>query len=174
MDEDILVGDIQMIDETGALVASTTGARFWYLDRDARDKANGGLKKEEGSVSGKRILSETDPEVRRTLLETYLAGQVAWVLKLPASSSLDSNQPISATGFDSLMAVELRDLIEEDLGQVIPMVKFLQGFSISELTDLFLKELIANPATSSVHGFENGPSESNAGFGDEGWEEGIL
>jgi acyl transferase domain-containing protein len=131
------------------------------------------LEKQTISLTGRKILYATEPEERRSLVETYLVEQVAKVLKLP-TPSLDPRQPISAMGFDSLMAVELRNRIEKDLGQVVPMVKFLQGPSVFELTEMFFGELATASAASSLNGPEKTPAGLAGAFEDEAWEEGIL
>jgi polyketide synthase 2/polyketide synthase 5 len=52
---------------------------------------------------------------RRTALETYLADHIRGVLRL-GSSTLDPQTPLKALGFDSLLSMELRVRLENDLG----------------------------------------------------------
>jgi acyl carrier protein len=56
-----------------------------------------------------------DPEQRRDLLEAYLQQQVARVLKLDPSR-VEPSKPLGLMGIDSLMALELRNRLEADLG----------------------------------------------------------
>jgi acyl carrier protein len=125
---------------------------------------------------GSEILFSTEPEIRRSLVETYLIEQVTKVLKLP-SPSLDPHQPISTMGFDSLMAIELKNQVEKDLKIIIPMVTFLEGPSVSQLTEMLLGELTAGAARSTVspRGIRERTSlglESDSI--DDSWEEGVL
>jgi acyl carrier protein len=86
---------------------------------------------------------------RQRLLQSYLSEQVARVLGLPASQ-LDVQQPLSNLGLDSLMAVELKNRIAVDLGVNVPMVKFLQGFSVAEAATQILEQLTAEAAVPSM------------------------
>jgi acyl carrier protein len=143
------------------------------------------------SITGKEIESDeeqtkydltletllaAEPGERRMIVEAYLAKQLAKVLKLP-SSSLDSNQSISTMGFDSLMAVELRNQIERDLKVAIPMVRFLEGPSISRLAGMLLDELTVtgtSPTPSPLRFRERKLTELDDGPIRDSWEEGVL
>jgi acyl transferase domain-containing protein/acyl carrier protein len=82
------------------------------------------------------------PADRGQLLESYVTEQVARVLGL-SLSQLDIQQPLTNLGLDSLMAVELKNRISADLGVNVPMVKFLQGFSVAQAASQLLEQLTA-------------------------------
>jgi acyl transferase domain-containing protein/acyl carrier protein len=90
-----------------------------------------------------------EPGERHQLLQSYLSEQVARVLGLSASK-LDLQQPLSNLGLDSLMAVELRNRIAVDLGVKVPVVKFLQGFSVDEAVTQVLDQLTAEGSNASA------------------------
>jgi acyl carrier protein len=90
-----------------------------------------------------------EPGERHQLLQSYLSEQVARVLGLSASK-LDVQQPLSNLGLDSLMAVELKNRIAVDLGVNVPMVKFLEGPSVSQAATQVLDQLTAEASTPSV------------------------
>jgi myxalamid-type polyketide synthase MxaE and MxaD len=103
-----------------------------------------------GRTSERRdALLAAEPAERRQLLQSYLSEQVARVLGL-SPSKLDVQQPLSNLGLDSLMAVELKNRIAVDLKVNVPVVKFLQGFSVDQAVTQVLDQLaaeVANPTT---------------------------
>ncbi len=105
------------------------------LFADIVEEQDGGIQGQRQPGLTKAALLEADPNDRQGLLETYLAQQVARELMLPLNE-LDISQPLTMLGFDSLMAVILRNQIERDLDIAVPMVKLLEGHSISVLATL--------------------------------------
>jgi len=103
-----------------------------------------------GRTSERRdALLAAEPPERRQLLQSYLSEQVARVLGL-SPSKLDIQQPLNHLGLDSLMAVELKNRIAVDLKVNVPVVKFLQGFSVDQAVTQVLDQLTAeaaNPTT---------------------------
>jgi NAD(P)-dependent dehydrogenase (short-subunit alcohol dehydrogenase family)/acyl carrier protein len=130
--------------------------REFYPDGDtspllselAREEAEGS--RPAGRTSERRdALLAAEPAERRPLLQSYLSEQVARVLGL-SPSKLDVQQPLSHLGLDSLMAVELKNRIAVDLNVNVPVVKFLQGFSVDQAVTQVLDQLAAeaaNPTT---------------------------
>ncbi|UCH96112.1 MAG: KR domain-containing protein, partial [Candidatus Aminicenantes bacterium] len=108
--------------------------------------AHGGPDSSTSSTEMRHTLLAAEPEKRQQLLEEHFRGQVAEVLGFQVSK-LDILQPLNNMGIDSLMAVELKNRIEIELGIVLPLVKFLQGPSIAQLAAQMLEQLVA--ATSS-------------------------
>lgn len=93
-------------------------------------------------------------ERRLPQLEEYLRRQVARALDW-ASDQLDIHQPINTLGFDSLMAVEVKNRMEMDLGIQFNLASFLQGPTIHELAPVVLQSMTADlHADSSVNNTE--------------------
>jgi len=99
---------------------------------------------------------------RSSALVHYLGVQAAQVLGIKADE-LDTTAPLSSLGFDSLMAVQLRNCIALDLGVSVPMIRFLQGPSVKEVALSILSEL-AEP-------FSQTSSDDQL---EAEWEEGSL
>jgi acyl carrier protein len=66
-------------------------------------------------------------------LQEYIKGQVTQVLGLDPSQSLNMYLPLINLGMDSLMAVELKNKIENDFGINVPIAYFLEEASVNGL-----------------------------------------
>lgn len=118
--------------------------------------------------SGRRLhLEDLDGqgfEEKTAVLQDYLRREAARVLGM-STDRLGVADALSSLGFDSLMAVQLKNRIETDLGVVVPMIRFLQGPSIEELTVSLLEH---------VESAEAGHGVGSAAMAAEAWEEGTL
>src|SRR5579883_3354478 len=90
----------------------------------------------------RQALLAFEPQEQYLQLTSYLREQVAQVLKV-VPSQLNCQQPLSTIGLDSLMAIELQNSIETNLGAVLPMASILNGFSIAQLATETLAQLTA-------------------------------
>jgi acyl transferase domain-containing protein/NADPH:quinone reductase-like Zn-dependent oxidoreductase/acyl carrier protein len=80
---------------------------------------------------------------RESLMQAYLSQQIAKVLGIAGgkAAKLNANQPLNQLGMDSLMALEIKNLIEKSLGVTAPISKLLGGSNLAELTRLALDQL---------------------------------
>jgi len=85
------------------------------------------------------------------MLEVYLRELVAAAFELPASD-IDPRLPLTSMGLESLMAVEVRNEIEADLGISISMVDFVEGPSIADLVTGLLRQITGEATGSRANG----------------------
>jgi acyl transferase domain-containing protein len=104
------------------------------------------------------------PETRMEMLESYLAKQMARILKVPLAS-VESETPIVNMGIDSLMAIELKNQIETDLSVSVAMGRLIQGPTLLELTDWVMQLLVAEEPVDATEPVDSLLSE---------YEEGVL
>jgi acyl-CoA synthetase (AMP-forming)/AMP-acid ligase II/acyl carrier protein len=88
----------------------------------------------------RKALLAIDSKLRPPVAESYILDQIVRVLRLSPSQVLP-DQPLSALGLDSLMAIELKSQIEAQLGISISVSKLLAGCSTRQLTSLVLDGL---------------------------------
>ena len=66
----------------------------------------------------RRLRSAAPPE-RRALITEHIVARTRAVIGLDDASPIDETQPLSELGFDSLMALELRNRLESALGRTL-------------------------------------------------------
>jgi myxalamid-type polyketide synthase MxaB len=93
----------------------------------------------EGDSLRNALVSAT-PTERQQLLASHICEQVAKVLGFSATK-LSITDTLTNLGVDSLTAIELRNRLNKETGVYLPVVKIIQGPSISQLTELILEEL---------------------------------
>jgi acyl transferase domain-containing protein len=76
---------------------------------------------------------------RRRRLETYLRGLLANALRLPVET-LDVARPLSDMGLDSIVAVEVGNQAQKELGLSVSVGGMLGGSSVSELAGKLLSQ----------------------------------
>ncbi|WP_394823177.1 SDR family NAD(P)-dependent oxidoreductase [Pendulispora albinea] len=103
-------------------------------------------------------------DARRELIETHLREQIARTLRV-APSKLEVAHPLKGKGIDSLMAMELKNRIEAELGVALPVVKFLAGPSVAELAADLLERFAAEDALDLVLELEPNGAAEKAGEG---------
>lgn len=78
-----------------------------------------------------RMTVAPDPGPRNEI-EAAVKSCVARVLNMP-SSKVDSRKRLSSIGLDSLMAVEVRDLLQGQHGLTVPLVQLLGGSTVDDV-----------------------------------------
>ncbi|MEZ0372727.1 MAG: HAD-IIIC family phosphatase, partial [Candidatus Sericytochromatia bacterium] len=86
-------------------------------------------------------LCQAEGEARAQLLLDQLGRRLEGVLGLDLRPDSLQQRPLAELGFDSLMAVQLKNALESDLGQAVPMRLLLEGSSLKQLQTRLLAEL---------------------------------
>ena len=90
-------------------------------------------------------LLEIDPAGREGALVAQLVRTVQHELGY-RSHAIDPDEPLSNLGLDSLMAVELRNEIQIQLGVSLSVASFLRGATIRSVAHSVVTELVEGPA----------------------------
>jgi amino acid adenylation domain-containing protein len=85
------------------------------------------------------------PEQRLPLVETLVRGKAAALLGCD-TADLEADRPLLSLGLDSLMAVELRNWIENQLGVGLPMSAVMRSAGVRALAAAVAAGLDASPA----------------------------
>ena len=94
----------------------------------------------EASSALRQALRTAAPEERAVMLERYVRDQVARVVGMPAGR-VDPEASLKRMGIDSLMALELKNRFEVDLGVPLPTVDLLRGPSVLEICARIARQL---------------------------------
>ena len=87
------------------------------------------------------LLSSTDPEERHRRLANFLNQQAAVVLGFDEGTEIDEELTLLELGFDSLMAVQLRNIIRKNLQIDLELGELFQSASLDEITDQVCQQL---------------------------------
>jgi NADPH:quinone reductase-like Zn-dependent oxidoreductase/thioesterase domain-containing protein/NADP-dependent 3-hydroxy acid dehydrogenase YdfG/acyl carrier protein len=92
-----------------------------------------------GDVGASRVdhafrqqLLAADGTTRQSLVQEYIRQELARIMGIEPTS-LETNQPLSTFGLDSLLALELKNNLEGRLDFTLPMAKLMEGPSIESL-----------------------------------------
>lgn len=114
------------------------GAPFWAELIQAQERLT--LAHENEAAPWRTALLKVNPTERAALLEGLLAKQVGRVLRLEARR-IDRQMPLRQLGVDSLMSLEIRNLLELNLGMKLPAVVLLTHPTLEALGAHLLEKL---------------------------------
>ncbi len=117
---------------------------------------------EAGSKAGdspRQALLALAPAARHAWLQTMVCEVVARVMGT-SPTKLDTQEPMTRIGMDSLMAVELATRIKKELQIDIPTMTFMRGPSIGQLTTTLLQLLLPGVAVAAPPDTDRTESEA--------------
>ncbi|WP_437594341.1 type I polyketide synthase [Sorangium sp. So ce1000] len=124
------------------------------FDRLELEGASRGPAPAAGEEDGlRRRLSEAPPRARSAMVVEHVRALVVKILKLEPSDPIDPRRPLRELGLDSLMAVELRNLVERSTGR---------RFSATLLIDYPTLEALSRRVAEDLLGPEVGPDGLDA------------
>jgi NADPH:quinone reductase-like Zn-dependent oxidoreductase/acyl carrier protein len=91
-------------------------------------------------------LMAVEPSERTKLLEDHLREQLARVLGT-SPSKVDVDKSVINLGLDSLMAVEIGNRMQSELGVSVPPVKFMEGLTTAGMAQYLIEQLMAGDRT---------------------------
>jgi acyl transferase domain-containing protein/acyl-CoA synthetase (AMP-forming)/AMP-acid ligase II/acyl carrier protein len=124
-------------------VAATPRQHAYTLLADMASDASAGTEAAQGTLD----LASLAPQDVPTALQAYLLDCVGRVLRLDGDR-LDALRPdfsllrLNTLGFDSLMAIELRNRILSDVAVDVPIHYFIGGSAVSDVVELINGQLI--------------------------------
>jgi phthiocerol/phenolphthiocerol synthesis type-I polyketide synthase C len=104
---------------------------------------------------GARIQAELDtldPGERATKLASVIADEIRAVLR--STQPIDRDQAMESLGFDSLMALELRNRLEDSLGVTLPVTLVWSYPTISALGGALCERMGYEPCTNGQQTIE--------------------
>ena len=97
-------------------------------------------------------------EERPRALVVHLRQRVASTMGIPAST-VDADRPLTTLGLDSIHSIELKSVLEEELGVNLPLPLLLDSAGIGQLATRVLEELNApSPAQPPLKPTPRGPT----------------
>jgi acyl transferase domain-containing protein/thioesterase domain-containing protein/acyl carrier protein len=133
------------------------------LDTIAEEVKDSGGETSTGRVDHafRQQLLDADDATRKALVQEYIRQELARIIGVDPSG-LETDQPLSTFGLDSLLALELKNNLEGRLDFTLPMAKLMEGPSIASLAEV-TAQLVAGSAQAG------GPANAGAQAAAEEW-----
>jgi pimeloyl-ACP methyl ester carboxylesterase/acyl carrier protein len=142
---DLLSADIVLLTENGGIVAELQGA---HVRRASREQLTRAIKTPPKVAKADVVGRRSSPAETRlpsgpfdpAQLRASLIRGVAQVLGNSADE-IEFDEPLQNLGLDSMMALELRDMLTREIGRTLPAATFLGRTSVSVLEKAFAEQL---------------------------------
>jgi NADPH:quinone reductase-like Zn-dependent oxidoreductase/surfactin synthase thioesterase subunit/NAD(P)-dependent dehydrogenase (short-subunit alcohol dehydrogenase family)/SAM-dependent methyltransferase/aryl carrier-like protein len=128
---------------------SAESSRFAHLVNE--NQLGGGSSAGSGDGALKANILEAKPEKQNELLLSHLNDTFARVLGTTADK-LDVSEPVTKYGLDSLMANQIRNWVQSNVGIDYSMMKIMRGPSMEEMTEQILDEILGGAAIDGIEG----------------------
>ncbi len=89
------------------------------------------------------------PKERSEYIRNYLHALIIRTLELPEGAAIDGDESLIGLGLDSLRGVVIREKIKTQLGITIGIAQLLRADSISQISDLLMKQVDTQSSSGS-------------------------
>ena len=90
---------------------------------------------------GVDTIREMDAVEASRVITARLGNRILAIMGYPKGSSIDTNQPLTELGMDSLMAVRIRNTVRGDFDAEPPVALLLQGASLADVATDLIRQL---------------------------------
>jgi acyl carrier protein len=104
-------------------------------------------------------IAATPPDSRPRVVLNHVRDQAIRILALPASRPIDPRQPLQELGLDSLMAVELRNVLSGSIGRPLPATLLFDYPTIDALAG-YLTQTVLGVTPAAGGEAESAPDKS--------------
>jgi len=168
--EQTIVADVDLADEQGRVFLSAAGALLKrttpeVLRKATRTDDTAAVKAPARAASSavRDELARTHPSERHARIVEWLRRQVAVTLRA-SPEDVDVNEPLSSVGFDSLMALELKSVVGNELSVALSLSGLLAGVSLKAIGAEILTQMTfdAAPAAENTRAPVSEPGQALA------------
>ncbi len=139
----------------GLGITDKVAPKFAHLIRAG--SADGG--KAQTTVVSPATIRKAPPAEQRTMVEAVVRGKAASLLGVDAEG-LELERPLLELGLDSLMAVELRNWIENQAGVNLAISALMRSSGVAGLVDVICQSLTDTEVSSEQASFEEAPASA--------------
>jgi phthiocerol/phenolphthiocerol synthesis type-I polyketide synthase D len=107
--------------------------------------------------AGPGALRDVDAAEANRIVTARLRGRIPAIMGYPKDCGVETDQPLTELGMDSLMAVRIRNVVRGDFGVEPPVALLLQGASLADLAADLIRQLglSGQESTESANGVRN-------------------
>ncbi|GBD91773.1 phthiocerol synthesis polyketide synthase type I PpsC [bacterium BMS3Abin04] len=113
-----------------------------FLSSFITEQSHSSENKEEATYKLLEELEQSESSERKKIIVDFLIQQTIRVLGLESSYDLDPEKHLSEMGLDSLMAIELKNSIDNAIGRNLPATLVFNYPSIDAISDHILKDVL--------------------------------
>ncbi len=131
-----------------------------FLQAVASRRASSPAKPAAGAPGLKEQLKTLNPAERRAFIVEHVRRQVAQVINAPDPAQINPTQGLFEMGLDSLMSVELKNLLETGCGQPLPSTLTFNYPTIADLARYLDESVLAEPTAPPPPPAPTAPAET--------------